>query len=188
MEHRVSDAVDELLRDHPPSKTDPQEFLGAQFDHGLAWVHFPEGSRRARRRPRPSAGRRRSAARRRRARPDAAQLHGHRDDGADDGCLRQRRAAAALPAYRVHVRGDLVPDVLRAGRRVRRRIARDARRARRRRVGDQRPEGLDDHGARREVGHAARPHRPRGAEAPRSHVLRARHDATRGRRAAACDR
>ncbi len=43
MEHRVSDAVDELLHDHPPSKTDPQDFLGAQFDHGLAWVHFPEG-------------------------------------------------------------------------------------------------------------------------------------------------
>jgi alkylation response protein AidB-like acyl-CoA dehydrogenase len=36
-------AVDQLLREHPPATTPPQEFLGARFDAGLAWVHFPVG-------------------------------------------------------------------------------------------------------------------------------------------------
>jgi len=40
---RVLDLVDELLEKHPPSSTPDKEFLGAQFDMGLAWVHFPEG-------------------------------------------------------------------------------------------------------------------------------------------------
>lgn len=43
-EQRVAALVDELLETHPPSSTDPVEFLGAQFDLGLAWVHFPEGA------------------------------------------------------------------------------------------------------------------------------------------------
>ncbi len=42
-EQRVGDLIDELLREHPPADTKPSEFLGAQFDRGLAWVHFPEG-------------------------------------------------------------------------------------------------------------------------------------------------
>ena len=42
-EDRVVGLVDELLRDLPPKSTDPVTFLGAQFDRGLAWVHFPEG-------------------------------------------------------------------------------------------------------------------------------------------------
>ena len=41
---RVAAAVDELLASHPPESTDPQEFWGAQFDLGLAWVDFPEGN------------------------------------------------------------------------------------------------------------------------------------------------
>jgi alkylation response protein AidB-like acyl-CoA dehydrogenase len=40
---RVTEAVDALLRDHPPTDTPEQEFWGAQFDAGLAWVQFPEG-------------------------------------------------------------------------------------------------------------------------------------------------
>ncbi len=40
---RVDSLVDELLADFPPRETDPVTFLGAQFDRGLAWVHFPEG-------------------------------------------------------------------------------------------------------------------------------------------------
>ena len=40
---RVADLVERLLAEHPPSTTDSAEFLGAQFDAGLAWVHFPEG-------------------------------------------------------------------------------------------------------------------------------------------------
>jgi len=40
---RVSDAIDRLLAEHPPADTDERSFLEAQFDAGLAWVHFPEG-------------------------------------------------------------------------------------------------------------------------------------------------
>ena len=36
--------VDELLAAHPPGRTDRKAFLEAQFDAGLAWVHFPEGA------------------------------------------------------------------------------------------------------------------------------------------------
>ncbi|OBG37537.1 acyl-CoA dehydrogenase [Mycobacterium alsense] len=32
-----------LLDEHDPATSDPREFLGAQYDAGLAWVHFPEG-------------------------------------------------------------------------------------------------------------------------------------------------
>ena len=32
-----------LLAEHPPATTDPTEFLGAQFDLGLAWVQFDQG-------------------------------------------------------------------------------------------------------------------------------------------------
>jgi alkylation response protein AidB-like acyl-CoA dehydrogenase len=42
-EERVVGLVEELLRELPPSSTDPVTFLGAQYDRGLAWVHFPEG-------------------------------------------------------------------------------------------------------------------------------------------------
>ena len=42
-EQRVSDLVDQLLAEFPPKSTNPTDFLGAQFDKGLAWVHFPEG-------------------------------------------------------------------------------------------------------------------------------------------------
>ena len=40
---RVNAALDRLLTDHPPQSTPDREFWGAQFDAGLAWVHFPEG-------------------------------------------------------------------------------------------------------------------------------------------------
>lgn len=43
-EQKVSDLVDRLLKEFPPKATDPQTFLGAQFDAGLAWVHFEEGN------------------------------------------------------------------------------------------------------------------------------------------------
>src|SRR5207245_722855 len=36
--------VEELLAGHPPATTDRRAFLEAQFDAGLAWVHFPEGA------------------------------------------------------------------------------------------------------------------------------------------------
>ncbi len=40
-EDLVSDLLDQLLAEHPPSSTPERDFLGAQFDAGLAWVHFP---------------------------------------------------------------------------------------------------------------------------------------------------
>jgi alkylation response protein AidB-like acyl-CoA dehydrogenase len=39
----VSEQLEQLLLDHDPSTTDTVTFLGAQFDAGLAWVHFPVG-------------------------------------------------------------------------------------------------------------------------------------------------
>ena len=41
---KVSDLVDDLLEQYPPASTSAREFLGQQFDRGLAWVHFPEGN------------------------------------------------------------------------------------------------------------------------------------------------
>jgi alkylation response protein AidB-like acyl-CoA dehydrogenase len=40
---RVIDATEALLAENDPTTIAEQEFLGAQFDSGLAWVHFPEG-------------------------------------------------------------------------------------------------------------------------------------------------
>src|SRR5262249_38125642 len=40
----VHGAVDRLLADHPPSATAFADFLGAQFDAGLAWIQFPAGN------------------------------------------------------------------------------------------------------------------------------------------------
>ncbi len=42
-EARVREAAEKLVVDHPPATTSPEEFLGAQFDAGLAWIHFDEG-------------------------------------------------------------------------------------------------------------------------------------------------
>jgi alkylation response protein AidB-like acyl-CoA dehydrogenase len=42
-EAQVLQMAQELIRDFPPAKTSVVEFLGAQFDRGLAWVHFPVG-------------------------------------------------------------------------------------------------------------------------------------------------
>ena len=38
----IEERVERLLAEHDPAG-DPADFLGAQFDAGLAWVHFPEG-------------------------------------------------------------------------------------------------------------------------------------------------
>jgi alkylation response protein AidB-like acyl-CoA dehydrogenase len=39
----VDERVDKLLAEADPTTTDPIDFRGAQYDLGLAWVHFPEG-------------------------------------------------------------------------------------------------------------------------------------------------
>ncbi|MEM9130768.1 MAG: acyl-CoA dehydrogenase family protein [Actinomycetota bacterium] len=40
----VVERCDALLAEHDPASTPAREFLGHQYDAGLAWVHFPEGS------------------------------------------------------------------------------------------------------------------------------------------------
>jgi alkylation response protein AidB-like acyl-CoA dehydrogenase len=40
---RVDEAIDDLLATHDPASTEATAFRGAQYDRGLAWVHFPEG-------------------------------------------------------------------------------------------------------------------------------------------------
>ncbi len=40
---QVALLAEKLLADFPPSTTSVIDFLGAQFDSGLAWVHFPVG-------------------------------------------------------------------------------------------------------------------------------------------------
>jgi alkylation response protein AidB-like acyl-CoA dehydrogenase len=42
-EQLALERVDQLLAEHDPATAPPTAFLGAQFDAGLAWVHFPEG-------------------------------------------------------------------------------------------------------------------------------------------------
>ena len=41
MSPNVDELVDGLLADFPPGTTPAQQFLGEQFDRGLAWLHFP---------------------------------------------------------------------------------------------------------------------------------------------------
>ena len=43
-ETQVTSAIDALLSENDPKKMSYEEFRGAQFDHGLAWVYFDEGS------------------------------------------------------------------------------------------------------------------------------------------------
>jgi alkylation response protein AidB-like acyl-CoA dehydrogenase len=43
-ETQIDEAVERLLTDFPPASTPEVDFWGAQFDAGLAWVHFPEGN------------------------------------------------------------------------------------------------------------------------------------------------
>ncbi|OBJ49602.1 acyl-CoA dehydrogenase family protein [Mycobacterium sp. 1423905.2] len=39
----LTERVRTLLAEHDPATTDAKTFLGARFDAGLAWVHFPHG-------------------------------------------------------------------------------------------------------------------------------------------------
>ena len=39
----VATLTAELMAEFPPATTSDLDFLGAQYDKGLAWVHFPVG-------------------------------------------------------------------------------------------------------------------------------------------------
>ena len=110
-----------------------------------------------------------------------AQRHRLRHGGADRRRARHRGAEGPVPAAALHRRGDLVPAVQRARRRLRRGQPGHPGGARRRRVGGERPEGLDDGRPSAELRAAPRPDRPRGAQAPRDDRLPGRH-ACPGRR------
>ena len=43
MHVNVEELVDQLLEEMPPATVPAKEFLGEQFDRGLAWLHYPEG-------------------------------------------------------------------------------------------------------------------------------------------------
>ena len=102
----------------------------------------------------------------------------------DRAHLRERGAEEAPPAAHLLGRGDLVPDVQRALRGLRRRRPLLARRARRRRLGRERPEGVDDGRAPLELGHADRAHEPGRPEARRPLLLHPRHEEPGRRRSA----
>ena len=40
----IDERLDQLLAELDPTTTDAVNFRGRQYDLGLAWVHFPEGS------------------------------------------------------------------------------------------------------------------------------------------------
>ncbi len=42
-EVQIDQLIEDLVTQFPPATTDPVTFLGAQFDRGLAWAHFPVG-------------------------------------------------------------------------------------------------------------------------------------------------
>ena len=117
------------------------------------------------------ADRGRGAPRRRRGRAAARRGDGARR--ADHPRPRLGPAAATPAGADPHRRGDVVPAVQRARRRLGPGRPHDPRRARRRRVGRHRAEGLDDERAPRRLRDAAGPHRLGRPQAPRPHLLRA---------------
>ena len=102
----------------------------------------------------------------------------------DDPAVGHRGAEAAVHPRHPEGRDRVVPGVQRARRRLGPGQPQDAGRARRRRVGHQRPEGVDDPGALRRLHLPAGPHRPRRAQARRD-LLPPRPDEAAGRRGAA---
>ena len=42
MSANVDELVDQLLADKPPATTPAKQFLGEQYDRGLAWLQYPE--------------------------------------------------------------------------------------------------------------------------------------------------
>ena len=120
-------------------------------------------------------------------RPGEAAADGHRRvDHPVDRRLRHRRAAAALPAADLPRRDDLVPAVLRAGRRLRPGQPDDQGHQGRRRLAHHRPEDLDHRRAVLAVGCAAGQDQPVGAQTRRHHVLPAGHEPPRASRSSRC--
>ncbi len=107
----------------------------------------------------------------------------HRPDHGRAGHLpvRHRRPEAALAAGHRQRRGELVPVLQRAQRRLRPGVAADPGGARRRRVDRQWPEGVEQRDADGRPGRPRVPHRQRGAQAQGSVVLHHRRPPARHR-------
>ena len=135
------------------------------------------------RRPRPVAAPAGRLLRGVRPGPGARAHRAHRRDAARPHAdrLRHRRAARPLPARDRRRHRAVVPGLQRAGRGVRPRQHPDARRPRRRRVGDRRPEGVDQPGPLGRLVLRARPHRP-GRPQAQGHLVPAGADAAGRRR------
>ena len=101
---------------------------------------------------------------------------------ADDHGARHRGAEAPLPPEDAHGRGDLVPGLLRARRRLRPRGGAHAHRGQGRPLPRQRPEGLVVGRAPRELLHPRRPRRSGRAEATSGPHVRDRGHERAGRR------
>ncbi len=180
----VQRRVDELLAANPPGRTDRQAFLKAQFDAGLAWVHFPQGSGGLGLSPKLQRIVDTVLAKAGAPAPDVNRnIIGHGMAAPDHRRPRHAGAAGPLPPAAVHRRGDLVPAVLRAGRRVRPGRAGHPGHSGRRRVARQRPEGVDDPGPHLPLRAPGGPHRSRPPQAPRPDLLHLRHGGRRRRRA-----
>ncbi len=104
----------------------------------------------------------------------------HGDGRAGGHHPRDRRAEGALAQADPDRRGDLVPGLLGARVGVRPGLAQDQGGQVERRVGRDRPEGLDDLRAQGQVVHAGRADRPGRAQAPGPHLLHHGHGAGRG--------
>jgi len=137
---------------------DDVALLGAQFDAGLAWVHFP--SRRRWPRVEPKLQRWSTSV----SRQPGSSAPGCATRWASHGgptiAMQRHRGSKQRYLRRIfHRRGDLVPDVQRAGRRSDVATLSMSAVPRRRRVDRQPPEGMD-HQARPPLGDAAGSHDP----------------------------
>ena len=112
-----------MLEECDPKTHDSITFLGAQFDKGLAWVHFPVGHGGLGLNPKLQqvVNERLFAA----GAPNSDYRNpiGHGMCGPTVVAWGSEEQKAALPPSAVHRRGDLVPAVQRARRRIRLRRA-----------------------------------------------------------------
>ncbi len=86
-EQQVADLVAQLLAEFPPKEVDVVTFLGAQFDKGLAWVHFPVGHGGSGSEPEAAEARQRAHLRKGCPQPDVPQPDRPRHVRPHRGCL-----------------------------------------------------------------------------------------------------
>ena len=110
--------VQKLLAEAHPERTDSITFRRKQFEHGLAWVHFPEGHGGLGISPKQQLTVQDEIAKHSKVvHHDPPVAHDrHRHGRAHRAHLRERGAEEVPPAAHLLGRGHLVPDVQRAER------------------------------------------------------------------------